>query len=72
MEAQGIVYIPQSELERQERAKQKEEAEAVRIAELKERCAKKGLSFDVENQKVLDKRAKKAAKKAARKAKANK
>lgn len=71
-EAQGIVYIPQSELERQERAKQKEEAEAVRIAELKERCAKKGLSFDVENQKVLDKRAKKAAKKAARKAKANK
>lgn len=68
-EAKGIVYIPQSELERQERAKQKQEAEANRIAELKEYCAKKGLDFDTENQKVLDKRAKKAAKKAARKAK---
>lgn len=71
-EAQGIEYIPQSELEKQERAKQKEEAEANRIAELKERCAKKGLDFDTENQKVLDKRAKKEAKKAAKKAKAKK
>lgn len=71
-EAQGIVYIPQSELERQERAKQKEEAEAARIAELKERCDKKGLDFDKENQKVLDQRARKAAKKAAKRAKARK
>lgn len=71
-EAQGIVYIPQSELERQERAKQKEEAEAVRIAELKERCVKKGLDFDKENQKVLDQRAKKEARKAAKRAKARK
>lgn len=71
-EAQGIVYIPQSELERQERAKQAEEAEQNRIKELKEKCAKNGRDFDTENQKVLDKRAKKAAKKAARKAKAKK
>ena len=48
---------------------QKEEAEAVRIAELKERCTKHGLNFDAENQKVLDKRARKAARKAARKGK---
>ena len=47
----------------------KEEAEAVRIAELKERCTKHGLNFDAENQKVLDKRARKAARKAARKGK---
>ena len=71
-EAQGIVYIPQSELERQERAKQREEAESNRIAELKERCARKGLDFDKENQKVLDQRTKKEAKKAAKKAKARK
>ena len=70
--AKGIEYIPQSELERQERQKQKEEAEANRIAELKARCEKKGLDFDVENQKVLDKRAAKEAKKAARKAKMHK
>ena len=68
-EAVGIEYIPQSVMEQQERAKQKEEAEAARIAELKERCAKRGLDFDAENQKVLDKRAKKAARKAARKGK---
>ena len=68
-EAMGIEYIPQSVMEQQERAKQKEEAEAARIAELKERCAKRGLDFDAENQKVLDKRAKKAARKAARKGK---
>ena len=68
-EALGIEYIPQSIMEQKERAKQKEEAEAVRIAELKERCAKRGLDFDAENQKVLDKRARKAARKAARKGK---
>lgn len=44
-------------------------AEENRIAELKEYCAKKGLDFDTENQKHLDKVAKKAAKKTAKKAK---
>ena len=63
-EAKGIVYIPQSELEKQERARQAQEAEENRIKELKEKCAKRGLDFNTENQKVLDKRAAKKAKKA--------
>lgn len=45
------------------------EAEEIRIKELKETCAKKGLDFDTENQKYLDKKAKKDAKKAAKRAK---
>ena len=68
----GIEYIPADELERREIEAQEKEAEEIRIRELKEKCAKKGLDFDTENQKVLDKRAKKQAKanaKAARKAK---
>ena len=68
----GIEYIPADELERREIEAQEKEAEEIRIRELKEKCAKKGLDFDTENQKVLDKRAKKQAKanaKAAKKAK---
>lgn len=64
----GIEYIPADELERREIEAQEKEAEEIRIRELKEKCAKKGLDFDTENQKILDKRAAKAAK-AARKAK---
>ena len=71
-EAQGIEYIPQSEMEKRERAKQAQEAEENRIKELRERCARRGLDFDTENQKVLDKRAAKAAKKAAKKARKSK
>ena len=48
------------------------EAEENRVKELKEYCQKKGLDFDTENQKYLDKKAKKDAKKAAKKAKSNK
>lgn len=66
-EAKGIDYIPQSELEKRERAKQAQEAEENRIQELKAYCQKTGKNFDAENQKVLDKRAAKAAKKAAKK-----
>ena len=66
--ALGIEYIPADELERREIAEQERVAEEIRIQELKEKCAKKGLDFDKENQKVLDKRAAKAAK-AAKKAK---
>lgn len=66
-EAQGIAYIPPYELERQEQEELRRIAEENRIAELKEYCAKKGLDFDTENQKHLDKVAKKAAKKAAKK-----
>ncbi len=67
--ALGIEYIPADELERREIAEQERVAEENRIKELKERCAKKGLDFDKENQKVLDKRAAVAAKKAAKAAK---
>lgn len=65
----GIEYIPADELERREIEEQEREAEQIRIRELKEKCAKKGLDFDQENQKVLDKRAVQAAKKAAKAAK---
>ncbi len=67
--ALGIEYIPADELERREIAKQEAEAEEIRIKELKEKCAKKGLDFDKENQKVLDKRTAAVAKKAAKAAK---
>ncbi len=66
-EAKGIDYIPQSELEKLERAKQAQEAEENRIQELRAYCQKTGKDFDTENQKVLDKRTAKAAKKAAKK-----
>lgn len=65
-EAQGIEYVPQSELERRERVEQQAEAEEARIKELKERCAKNGLDFDTENQKFLDKRKAKEARKTKR------
>ena len=65
-EAMGITYVSPKEQQMSEIKKQQAEAEEARIKELKEKCAKKGLSFEVENQKVLDKRAKKAAKKAAK------
>ncbi len=68
-EAKGIDYIPQSELEKRERAQQAQEAEENRIQELRAYCQKTGKDFDTENQKVLDKRAAKAAKKAAKKKK---
>lgn len=58
----GIEYIPADELERREIAKQEAEAEEIRVKELKEKCARKGLDFDTENQKVLDKRAAQKAK----------
>lgn len=67
-EAMGIEYIPQKELERRERQAQKEEAEANRVKELREKCARRGMEFEAENKKYLDKQAAKAAKKAARKA----
>ena len=45
------------------------ELEDSRIADLKARCAKKGLDFAVENQKYLDKQAAKHAKSKAKTAK---
>ncbi|MCR4676198.1 MAG: MFS transporter [Sphaerochaetaceae bacterium] len=58
--ALGIEYIPADVLQRLEIEQQEKEAEEIRIKELKEKCAKKGLDFETENQKYL---AKKAAKK---------
>ena len=70
--AQGLEYIPADELERREMEAQKAEAEEARIADLKAKCEKKGLDFEKENQKYLDKMAKKEAKAAARAAKNSK
>ena len=68
-EAKGIPYVSHEELMREEIKKQQAEAEENRIKELQEYCRKKGLDFNAENQKYLDKKAKKDAKKAAKKAK---
>lgn len=65
----GIKYIPAEELERQEIVEQERIAEETRVQELKAYCTKKGLDFDTENQKVLDKRAARQVKADARAAK---
>ena len=57
--ARGEEWIDPDELERQKKAKAIEEAEANRIRDLKERCAKKGLDFETENRKYLEKQAEK-------------
>lgn len=62
-EARGEVYIAPEEQDRLEMEAAARELEESRIAELKEKCARKGLDFDVENQKYLDKLARKNAKK---------
>ena len=61
--AQGIDYIPSEELQRMELVEQKAEAERNRVAELKARCEKKGLDFEAENKKYLDKIARRHARK---------
>ena len=61
-EDRGEVWISPEEQDRLEMEKAAKELEQSRIEELKELCAKKGLDFDVENRKYLDKEAAKAAK----------
>ena len=61
-EDRGEVYISPEEAERLELEAAAKEIEENRIADLREECARKGLDFDTENQKYLDKQAKKAAK----------
>ena len=68
-EAKGIPYVSHEEQMKAEIAQQQKEAEENRVKELKEYCEKKGLDFETENQKYLDKKAKKDARKAAKKAK---
>ena len=51
----GKEWFPADERNAREIAKQEEEAEAIYKEELKTRCEKKGLDFDLEYQKHLDK-----------------
>ena len=62
-EARGEVWISPEELEQREREKNARLAEEARVADLKEMCARRGLDFDTENQKYLDKLSAKQAKK---------
>ncbi len=70
-EARGEIYISPEEQDRIEMEAAARELEENRVAELKAKCAKKGLDFDTENQKYLEAQAAKQAKlekKAAKKA----
>lgn len=67
--AAGGTWIEPAERLRMEQEEAEQLAEEARIAELKEKCAKKGLSFEAEEQKYKKKLADKAAKQAARRGK---
>lgn len=58
-EARGEVWVSPEEQAEQERQYNARLAEEARIQDLKARCAKKGLDFEKENRKYLDKKAKK-------------
>jgi GPH family glycoside/pentoside/hexuronide:cation symporter len=59
----GEEWIEPEELERMEREKAEAEHEANRVQDLRAYCAKKGLDFETENARYLEKQAEKAAKK---------
>lgn len=61
--ARGETWIEPAEQERLDAEEAERVHEENRIADLKAKCAKKGLNFDAENAKYLEKQAKKAAKK---------
>lgn len=61
--ARGEEWVEPEEQERRERELLEAEAERERISDLKERCARRGLDFETENQKYLAKKAAKEAKK---------
>ena len=61
--AKGETWIEPEEQERLDQEKEAVIREQNRIADLKARCQKKGLNFDTENKKYLEKAAKKAEKK---------
>ncbi len=65
----GKVWIEPSERERLEDIEAKRTLEENRIKDLKAKCERKGLDFDTENQKYLDKQKEKEAKKEAKLAK---
>ena len=58
-EARGEVWISPEELEERERAENARLAEEARVADLREKCEKRGLDFDTENRKYLEKKASK-------------
>ena len=60
--ARGEVWVSPEELEEREKEENARLAEEARISDLREKCEKRGLDFDKENQKYLDKKAKKAKK----------
>lgn len=64
--ARGEEWIEPEEIERREQAALAAQHEANRVADLKALCRKKGLDFDTENKKYLDKQAKKEVKAAAK------
>lgn len=61
-EDRGEVYVSPEEQDRLEMEAAAKELEAARVADLKELCAKKGLDFETENRKYLEKQAAKQAK----------
>lgn len=63
MLARGEEWVDPEEQERREHKALLAEEEANRIADLKEKCRRKGLDFDAENQKVLKRRAREAQRK---------
>ena len=71
-EDRGEVYIAPEEQDRLEKEAAAREMETARIADLKVLCEKKGLDFEAENQKYLDKLAAKQAKAEARAARRKK
>ena len=54
--ARGEVWVDPEEQERKEKEAAALEAEENRIRDLKERCARKGLDFETENRKYLDRK----------------
>jgi GPH family glycoside/pentoside/hexuronide:cation symporter len=65
--SRGEVYVSPEEKAQMEQKQIEAETEVKRVAELKALCAKKGLDFDKENAKYLEKEARKASKAAAKK-----
>ena len=61
--ARGEEWVEPEEQERREREALLAEEEANRITDLRDKCRRKGLDFDTENQKVLEKRARAAQRK---------
>lgn len=70
--AKGIEWFSSEELAAKEQAEQEKLAEENRVKELKEKCAKKGLSFEAEERKYQEKMAAQKAKEEAKRAKKSK